>query len=519
MNNVKSRQRTFNLTIVIIAFLTLVLLPMQASYAQSSTLRVGLMGDSATDEYRGTDNRGGSYASVTYNWIEQLVLRGRMVAGAWGSRSEPRRLGFANNWARSGATSESLLQQGQHTGVAGQAASGQLDVVIIMIGSNDFAPYYVQGYEPIYSGSLSGTALTNKINSVIQNITTAVDTVRAARVLPMIINTVPDWSQTTTVLYDPRFSDPAKRQRVSNAIAQVNAGLISMANARGLGIFDSMAFNSTLQTQIQNGHLNVGGQYINMAGVGNDPRNAILADNIHVGTVIEGLVANQYLTLINQLVSPDVALLSDADILMTAGLISSGGGSTNTAPTAVNDTYSTNEDTTLNVGAPGVLNNDSDPQGNPLLAGLVSNPTKGTVTLNSNGSFTYTPNTNANGTDSFTYRVYDGALYSSAATVTININSVNDTPIARNDLYTTPRNTAITLTIGGLLSNDTDADGDTLTAVSNTFPVHGSLAPINATTFRYIPHSNFTGTETFTYTISDGRGGTSTASIIITVTP
>ena len=85
----------------------------------------------------------------------------------------------------------------------------------------------------------------------------------------------------------------------------------------------------------------------------------------------------------------------------------------NRAPTAAGDTYSTAEDTTLTVAAPGVLGNDSDPDGDPLSAVLVSEPSHGTLTLNANGSFTYTPAANHNGTDAFTYRASDGTATSS----------------------------------------------------------------------------------------------------------
>ncbi len=94
----------------------------------------------------------------------------------------------------------------------------------------------------------------------------------------------------------------------------------------------------------------------------------------------------------------------------------------NNAPVAVNDLYSVNEDQSLNVAAPGVLANDSDVDDNPLTAVLVSGPSNGMLTLNSNGSFTYTPNTNFSGTDSFTYKANDGNLDSNVATVTITVN-------------------------------------------------------------------------------------------------
>jgi|GEM_PF-5313009 len=101
-----------------------------------------------------------------------------------------------------------------------------------------------------------------------------------------------------------------------------------------------------------------------------------------------------------------------------------------TPPTAINDTYTTVEDTTLNVSSPGVLANDSDADGDSLTATLVSGPANGNLTLNSDGSFTYTPNANFDDSDSFTYIANDGMADSNQATVTINITSVNDPPVA-----------------------------------------------------------------------------------------
>jgi hypothetical protein len=101
------------------------------------------------------------------------------------------------------------------------------------------------------------------------------------------------------------------------------------------------------------------------------------------------------------------------------------GSSAYDAPVAVDDTYTTMEDTALTVAAPGVLSNDSDPDGDALTASKVSDPSNGTVTLNSNGSLVYTPASNFNGTDSFTYRVSDGTLQSAVATVRGNCISRN----------------------------------------------------------------------------------------------
>ena len=108
----------------------------------------------------------------------------------------------------------------------------------------------------------------------------------------------------------------------------------------------------------------------------------------------------------------------------------------NDAPVAANDSYTTAEDTTLTViAASGVLINDTDVEGDALTAILVSNPSHGSLTLNANGSFTYTPAANYNGSDSFTYKPNDGTVDGNTATVNIHVTAVNDAPIAQNDSY------------------------------------------------------------------------------------
>jgi uncharacterized protein len=187
----------------------------------------------------------------------------------------------------------------------------------------------------------------------------------------------------------------------------------------------------------------------------------------------------------------------------------------NTPPVAGNDSYSTNEDTALTVAAPGVLSNDTDAESSPLTAALVSGPVHGTVTLNANGSFTYTPASNYNGPDSFTYKANDGNADSNVATVSITVNAVNDAPVATDDSATSPKNGSVAIFI---LANDFDVDGDSFTVTSFTQPAYGTVAySTKNRNFRYTPARGFSGTDTFTYTISDGNGGTDTAMVTITV--
>jgi len=191
----------------------------------------------------------------------------------------------------------------------------------------------------------------------------------------------------------------------------------------------------------------------------------------------------------------------------------------NDAPVANPDSYTTNEDTALTVAAPGVLANDTDVDGNALTAALVTGPASGTLALNANGAFTYTPNANFNGTDSFTYRANDGTTTSGPATVTITVVPVNDAPVANPDSYTTNEDTALTVAAPGVLANDTDVDGNALTAALVTGPASGTLTLNTNGAFTYTPNANFNGTDSFTYRANDGTTTSGPATVTITVVP
>ncbi len=191
----------------------------------------------------------------------------------------------------------------------------------------------------------------------------------------------------------------------------------------------------------------------------------------------------------------------------------------NDAPVAVADSYSTNEDTLLSVPAPGVLSNDSDVDSATITAVLVSDVTSGTLTLNANGGFTYTPDANFNGADSFTYKATDGSADSSSVTVTITVTEYNMPPVAVADSYSTNEDTVLTVVAPGVLSNDSDGDSDPMTAVLVTGVSHGTLT-LNANGgFTYEPAANFDGTDTFTYKANDGAADSSSVTVTITVNP
>jgi VCBS repeat-containing protein len=190
------------------------------------------------------------------------------------------------------------------------------------------------------------------------------------------------------------------------------------------------------------------------------------------------------------------------------------------APVAVNDAYSTDQDTALNVVAPGVLGNDTDADGDPLTAVLVTGPTHGTLVFNANGSFTYTPTAGYNGPDSFTYRANDGTHNSNTATVNLTVNPpANTPPVANDDNYNTPQDTPLNVAAPGVLGNDTDANGDPLTAVLDAGPTHGTLT-LNANgSFSYTPTAGYNGPDSFTYHANDGTADGNTATVNLTVNP
>jgi VCBS repeat-containing protein len=183
------------------------------------------------------------------------------------------------------------------------------------------------------------------------------------------------------------------------------------------------------------------------------------------------------------------------------------------------DAFSTPEDTPLTVSAPGLLGNDSDVDGDLLTGRLVSGPAHGALTLNPDGSFTYTPNLDFHGADSFTYRGSDGALDSNEATVALTITPVNDAPVAAPDTAGMPEDTPLTIQAATLLANDSDVDGGLLTLIGVGNAVHGSVVLDGDGDPVFTPAPNFNGAASFEYTVSDGQGGSDTATVTITVTP
>ena len=141
----------------------------------------------------------------------------------------------------------------------------------------------------------------------------------------------------------------------------------------------------------------------------------------------------------------------------------------------------------------------------------------GTLALATNGSFSYTPTAGFVGSDSFTYVANDGHGNSNVATVTIRVVVANTPPVAVNDAYETTVGTGLTVGTPGVLGNDTDAQGDALTAVQVGGVSHGTLALATNGSFSYTPTAGFVGSDSFTYMANDGHGNSNVATVTIRV--
>ena len=209
--------------------------------------------------------------------------------------------------------------------------------------------------------------------------------------------------------------------------------------------------------------------------------------------------------------------VTDGTVTSNVATVSVSVAAVNDAPVANNDSLIATEDAAVIYTAAQILGNDTDADGNTLTIAGVTSGAGGTAVLNANGTVTFTPNANFNGTADFTYTVTDGSLTSNTATVTVAVAAVNDAPVANNDSLAATEDTAVIYTAAQLLGNDTDADGNTLTIASVTSGIGGTAVLNGDGTVTFTPNANFNGTADFTYTVTDGSLTSNTATVAVTV--
>ena len=187
-------------------------------------------------------------------------------------------------------------------------------------------------------------------------------------------------------------------------------------------------------------------------------------------------------------------------------------------PAAADDAFTTDEDTAVsgNVLADNGSGADSDINGDTLTvtAGIFATAMGGSVTVSANGDFTYTPATNFNGADSFSYTVSDGNGGSDAGNVSLTVNAINDAPDAQDDGFDAASASSFA---GNVIGNDSDLDGDAISVTAATFTTaNGGAVNILANgDFTYDAADGFVGSDSFTYILDDGQGGTDTAIVTL----
>ncbi|MEW5852151.1 MAG: tandem-95 repeat protein [Myxococcota bacterium] len=186
-------------------------------------------------------------------------------------------------------------------------------------------------------------------------------------------------------------------------------------------------------------------------------------------------------------------------------------GGANDTPSAVDDSATSDEDTAVNIN---VLANDLGAVDLPISVSINGAPTSGSASVESDGSITYAPTANSNGTDTFTYVVTDADGESSQATVTVTINAINDAPSCQPDAINTE---VAQPALVDVLANDTDVENDALLLVSVTGPTHGTAVITADNKILYTPEAGYSGNDTFTYSAGDGNGGLSSALVVVTI--
>jgi len=187
---------------------------------------------------------------------------------------------------------------------------------------------------------------------------------------------------------------------------------------------------------------------------------------------------------------------------------------------ANDDNYTVDKNLVLNVTAlMGVLSNDTGLAGQTLSLSPTANPANGTLSISNDGAFTYTPNTDFVGIDSFTYRLFNESV-NTTAVVSIDVLETNTPPLANANAYTTNEDSPLILdAASGLLGNDSDIDNDILTAilVPGSGPNNGTLVLNNNGSLSYTPDPDFHGSDSFSYVANDGTTDGNIAAVNLTL--
>lgn len=286
-------------------------------------MKCGILGDSGIDDYQGSDARGGAYAAYTYGPAELLRLLRGFDLGAWGAYSEPRRTGWAHNWARSGSYVAEIANNGQLSGLVGQVQSGAVEWFVIYSGANDTASYSTE-LNQVYSGALSGSALATAQNAKANQLLNASDQLLDAGALGGVCRGIPHWTDANYIAAG--LSNPTGLQRIYDHIETINGLLVTGLASLGVAYGDVNAFNRSQWTTTNSGQTGiwVGNQWVRMDAVGDEPHFYILSD-AHPGTIGCGISANKLiLEPLNAMYGLGIKLLTPSELWLAAGVQAGG---------------------------------------------------------------------------------------------------------------------------------------------------------------------------------------------------
>lgn len=200
--------------------------------------------------------------------------------------------------------------------------------------------------------------------------------------------------------------------------------------------------------------------------------------------------------------------INDGSSAESTGEVSVNVGQANDPPTAFDDNYSTNEDVLLTTD---LTLNDIDVDDDGIFVSTVGAPMNGTLALNPDGTISYTPNVNFNGNDQFSYTLSDTLGETDNGEVFLSILPVNDDPLATDDSAATTEETPVEIDVR---LNDSDTDGDSLSISEFSQPSNG-IVTLSSGVLTYTPDDDYVGVDSFTYVVTDGNDGYSTATVSV----
>jgi len=312
-------------TTPVTSILSLTALFFLATIEPAFAVKIGVLGDSLSDEYFDS-----SYGYAE-NWTVQLVEHRGIDMGPTGIWGEPRRTGYQYNWARAGSTSADMLLEGQDTGLAAQVVTEGIEYGVLMVGSNDQLFDGNDAYQNIHDGAWSVAQIESWTDGIASNIATSLDTVLPTGVKMVVTNSV-DYGITPFANTNLAVPNVAGRQAVNDVLRTILTPKIeSIAAARNLPFLDMAgAMDTVFGSQASlNSTLTIGGvdiflQQVDDSPPGSSPNSGFVDDGIHPHTSIQGVMANLVMESLNIGYDANLSLFSEQEILTHAGLTYAG---------------------------------------------------------------------------------------------------------------------------------------------------------------------------------------------------